>query len=186
MSEKGKRVACQYVLWCLSERHLTSAFDLFKAVNLCWSSLDFRRRRKLMVYFIRPRYYPTWQGIAGHFNIIKWTQWETDLCASASSQNLQNLSVQWSWSWIKHATGVGALSKTCSEGKLLISSLHSDDMDWHLQFLLINRSTWKKLLKLYMLWNTCIQRTFKVKLSAILYSLKLFSLDLFQHTVKIS
>ena len=24
-----------------------------------------------MVYFIRPRYYPTWHEIAGHFNIIK-------------------------------------------------------------------------------------------------------------------
>ena len=123
---------------CLSERHLTSAIDLFKGVNLCWSSLDFRGRRKLMVYFIRPRYYPTWHGIAGHINIIKWTQSETDLCASASSQNLQNLSVRWkitcicpfwnyiSGTWIKHATGVGALSKTCSKGKLLISSLHSD------------------------------------------------------------
>ena len=112
------------------------------------------------VLSIRPRYYPTWHGIAGHFNIIKWTQWETDLCASASSQNLQNLSVQWkitcicpfwsyiTWTWIKHATGVGALSKTWSKGKLLISSLHSDDMDWYLEFLHINRSTWKKLRKL--------------------------------------
>ena len=148
LSERGKRVPCQYVLRCLSERHLTSASDLFKAVNFCWSFLDFRRRRKLMVYFIRPRYYPTWHEIAGHFNIIKWTQWETDLCAFCSSQNVQNLSVQWSWSWIKHATGVGALSKTWSKGKLLISSLHSDDMDWYLQFLHINRSTWKKLRKL--------------------------------------
>ena len=24
-----------------------------------------------MMYFIRPRYYPTWHEIAGHFNIIK-------------------------------------------------------------------------------------------------------------------
>ena len=181
-----------------SERHLTSAIDLFKAVNFCWSSLDFPRRRKLMVYFIRPRYYPTWHRIAGHFNIIKWTQWETDLCTSASSQNLQNLSVRlkttcicpfWSYisgSWIKHATGVGALSKTWSKGKLLISSLHSDDMDWYLQFLHINRSTWKKLRKLCFEIHVYIQRTFKVKLSSILYRLKLSSLDLFQRTVKIS
>ena len=162
LSEKGKRVPWQYVhvLWCLSERHLTSAIDLFKAVKLCWSSLDFRGRKKLMVYFIRPWYYPTWEGIAGHINIIKWTQSETDLCASASSQNLQNLSVRWkitcicsfwsyiSWPRIKHAPGVGALSKTCSKGKLVISSLHSDDMDWYLEFFHIKRSTWKKLLKL--------------------------------------
>ena len=159
---RGKRVPCQYVLWCLSERHLTSAIDLFKAVNFCWSSLDFRGRRKLMVYFIRPRYYPTWQGIAGHINIIRaqWTQSETDLCASASSQNLQNLSVRWkitcicpfwsyiTWTWIKNATSVGALSKTWSKGKLLITSLHSDDMDRYLEVLHINRSTWKKLRKL--------------------------------------
>ena len=103
---------------------------------------------------------PNMHGIARHFNIIKWNQSETDLCASASSQNLQNLSVQWkitcicpfwshiSGSWIKHATRVGALSKTCSKGKLLITSLHSDDMDWYLEFLRINRSTWKKLRKL--------------------------------------
>ena len=175
-----------------SERHLTSAIDLLKAVNFCWSSLDFRRRRKQMVYFIRPRYYPTWHGIAGHFNIIKWTLWETDLCASASSQNLQNLSVQWkitcicplwsyiSWTWSKHATGVGALSKTCRKGKLLISSLHSDDMDWYLEFLHINRSTWKKLRKLCFEIHQCRQeqlRTFKVKLTSILYRLKLFSFN---------
>ena len=157
---RGKRVPCQYVLWCLSERHLTSAIDLFKAVNLCWSSLDFRGRRKLMVYFIRPRYYPTWHGIAGHFNIINWTQWETNLCASASvvtkpissvENNLHLSILIWSyitWTWIKNATSVGALSKTWSKGKLLISSLHSDDMDWYLEFLHINRSTWKKLRKL--------------------------------------
>ena len=182
-----------------SERHLTSAIDLFKAVDFCWSSLDFRRRRKQMVYFIRPRFYPTWHGIARHFNIIKWTQSETDLCASASSENLQNqnLSVQWkitcicpfwsyiTWTWIKHATGVGALSKTWSKGKLLISSLHSDDMDWYLEFFHINRSNLEAITKA-MLWNTCRQRTFKVKLTLILYRLKLISLDLFQHTVKIS
>ena len=32
-----------------SERHLTSAIDLFKAVNFCQSSLDFRRRT--CIYF---------------------------------------------------------------------------------------------------------------------------------------
>ena len=142
-----------------SERHLTSAIDLFKAVDFCWSSLDFRRRRKQMVYFIRPRFYPTWHGIDGHFNIIKWTQSETDLCASASSENLQNLSVQWkitcicpfwsyiSWTWIKHATGVGALSETGSKGKLLISSLHQ--MIWTdiWSFFTLTDPTWKQLRK---------------------------------------
>ena len=192
MSEKGKRVPCQYVLWCLSERHLTSAIDLVKAVDLCWSSLDFRRRRKLMVYFIRPRYYPTWHEIAGHFNIIKWTQWETDLCASASSQNLQNLSVRWkitcicpfwnyiSWTWIKYTTGVGALSKTRRKGKLLISSLHSDI--WSFCTLTDplgrNYESYMYALK-YISVDKEQLRTFKVKLTSFLYRLKLFSLDLF-------
>ena len=67
---------------------------------------------------------PTWHEIAGHFNIIKWTQWETDLCGCFVIKPTEPISSEWSWSWIKHATGVGALSKTCSKGKLWISSLH--------------------------------------------------------------
>ena len=180
-----------------SERHLTSAIDLFKAVNFCWSSLEFPRRRKLMVYFIRPRYYPTWHRIAGHFNTIKWTQWETDLCTSASSQNLQNLSVRlkitcicpfWSYisgSWIKHATGVGALSKTWSKGKLLISSLRSDIWSFCTLTDPPGRNYESHALK-YISVDKEQLRTFKVKLTSVLYRLKLFSSDLVQYTIKIS
>ena len=190
--KRGKRVPRQYVLWCLSERHLTSAIDLFKAINFCWSSLDFRTRRKQMVYFIRSRYNPTWEGIAGHINIIKWTQSETDLCASASSQNLQNQSVRWkitcicpfwnyiSWTWIKYATGVVALSKTRRKGKLLISSLHSDI--WSFCTLTDplgrNYESYMYALKYISVAKEQL-RTFKVKLTSFLYRLKLFSLDLF-------
>ena len=147
-----------------------------------------------MVYFIRPRYYPTWDGIAGHFNIINSTQWETDLCASTSSQNLQNLSVQWkitcicpfwsyiSWTWIKHATGVGTLSKTCSKGKLLISSLYSHIWSFCTLTDPPGRNYESYALK-YISVDKEQLRTFKVKLTSILYRFKLFSLDLFQHTV---
>ena len=95
----------------------------------------------------------------------------------------------WSYisgTWIKHATGVGALSKTCSKGKLSISSLHSDIWSFCTLTDPPGRNYEDGLRKLCFEIHQCRQeqlRTFKVKLTSILYRLKLFSLDLFQHTV---
>ena len=79
-----------------SERHFTTAIDLFKAVNF----LGFLMRRKQMMYFIRPRNYPTWKGIAGHFTIITSKPGEKPTCVHLlRHKTYGTYSMDWFWSF---------------------------------------------------------------------------------------
>ena len=60
----------------LRATQFTSAIDLLKAVN-AWIS---DAKEKNDVYLIRPRNYPTWQGIAGYFTIITGKLGEKPTC----------------------------------------------------------------------------------------------------------
>ena len=118
-----------------------------------------------MMYFIRPRNYPTWQGIAGHFTITTGKLGEPNLLLCICFVTKPTKAIQ---SNLYLSTGVSALSTICSTGKKC--------MDWSLEFsgtltgpLIRNNDSYS--------WNSCRQSRGKViKLISILYRLKLFTL----------
>ena len=99
--------------------------------------LGFLMRRKKMMYFIRPRNYPTWQGIAGHFTITG------KLGEKPTCVNLLRHKTYKTYWWnlylsilklhcMKRASRVSKLSSICSTGKIVYIQIIRTDL-WSFQ-----------------------------------------------------
>ena len=138
LCEKRKRVAWQNVLMSFRETQFTSAIDLLKAVTVV--TLGFLMRRKKMIYFIRPRNYPTWQGIAGYFTIITGKLGEPNRLVCICFVTKPAKPIEWNLHLsilklhcMKRATGVSAaLSTICSTGKIIYIQIIRTDL-WSFQ-----------------------------------------------------
>ena len=171
----------------IREIQFTSAIDLLKAVTVV--ILGFLMRRKKMMYFIRPRNYPTWQGIAGHFTITAGKLGEKPTCAHL----LRQKTYKTYWVELVSVDFEVALHGTCFCRECVKhnmqhreNSLYPDYTDWSLEF--SGTSTCPPIRNNHSYaWNSCKQSTGKVKLISTLYRLKLFTLILISFsTAKIS
>ena len=147
--------------------------------------LGFLKRRKKLMYFIRPRNYPTWQGIVGHFTITGKLG-EKPTCVHL----LRHKTYKSYWVELVSVHFEAALHETCYWCECVKhnmqhreNSLYPDYTDWSLEFSgtltgppIRNNDRYA--------WNPCKQSTGKVKLISILYRLKLFTLILISFLVQ--
>ena len=122
--------------------------------------LGFLKRRKKLMYFIRPRNYPTWQGIVGHFTITGKLG-EKPTCVHL----LRHKTYKSYWVELVSVHFEAALHETCYWRECVKhnmqhreNSLYPDYTDWSLEFsgtltgpLIRNNNSYA--------WNSCKQST---------------------------
>ena len=91
-----------------------------------------------MICFIRPRNYPTWQGIVGHFTITTGKLGEKPTCVHLLRPK-PTKPIEWNLylsilklHCMKRASGVSALSTICSTGKTVHIQIIRTDL-WSFQ-----------------------------------------------------
>ena len=166
----------------------TSAIDLLKAVNFCWSSLDFWCEGNKWCTLSHQEITQHGKQLRGILPLQLVNSVRNRLvCICFVTKPTKP--IEWNLylsilklHCMKRATGVSELSTICSTGKIVYIQIIRTDL-W--SFCTLNGPSIRN--NNSYAWNSCKQSTGKVKLISILYRLKLFTLILISFsTAKIS